>query len=98
MCHNCDEMIAPEDRVCAECATARSAKVGERTINAKGGERGRRGTWSHFTAALGVGSILHSFEFTPVERTDIGTNAGAGTKHVGFPWVFRLFFLARPGS
>lgn len=27
VCHNCDEMIAPEDRVCGECQTARSAKV-----------------------------------------------------------------------
>eukprot|EP00903_Cladosiphon_okamuranus_P019985 g18360.t1 len=26
VCHNCDEMIAPEDRVCSECHEARSAK------------------------------------------------------------------------
>eukprot|EP00752_Nemacystus_decipiens_P002610 g2443.t1 len=26
VCHNCDEMVAPEDRVCSECGAPRSAK------------------------------------------------------------------------
>lgn len=30
ICHTCDEMIAPEDRICGQCQGARSAKVNDR--------------------------------------------------------------------